>query len=199
MPILNFQLNSPGQGGVSPRIIYILSNDTIAQVSALGYLDWMPSQGLSLSIGDIALVTTKETPQSQYDVGWYEVSRVGAHWILIPTGSSGGGTIVDWVSITGTSQTAQAGIGYVPQNVALTTITLPSSPTFGNVVAVEGSGSGGWRLQAAAGQVIHIGSLTTSTAGSLSSVNRYDSTEVIYVETNSWKVRNVYSQGLTVA
>lgn len=89
MPVLNFQLTSVGQAGVSPTVIYIFTNDTVAEVTQTGYLDFIVKQGLSLGTDDIALVTTKETLQDDAQANWYNVDRVNGHWNLTQTPPGG--------------------------------------------------------------------------------------------------------------
>lgn len=99
MPVLSYQVNSPGQGGVNPKIVYIFTNDPISVVTQTGYIDWLANpQGIYS--GDVALVVTRETPSSTLGAGFYEFVRLGTgpHWDLVP--QSGGGSGVD--SVTGT-------------------------------------------------------------------------------------------------
>lgn len=92
MPILNVQPSQVGQSGVFPAIIYILTNDTLAEVSATGYLNGIVSKfGIPLSESDIALVTTKTSPNSNStQVGWFAVTKSGENWSLTAPTSEGG-------------------------------------------------------------------------------------------------------------
>ena len=91
MPILNFNVNQVGQAGVFPAIIYILTNDTLAEVTATGYLDGIVSGGTPLSEADIACVTTKTSPNAaSTQVGWFGVIKSGENWSLTATTSAGG-------------------------------------------------------------------------------------------------------------
>jgi hypothetical protein len=103
---------------------------------------------------------------------------------------------IAWNEVTGTSQTASTNAGYIANNAGLVTITLPSSAAVGKVVRVAGLGAGGWKIAQNASQVINFGSVatTTGTGGSLASVNRYDTVELLCVATNNtWVVLS--SQG----
>lgn len=73
--------------------------------------------------------------------------------------------------------------GYVSNAGALVTFTLPATAAVGTSLAVAGLGAGGWRVAQNAGQVIHLGpvSSTTGAGGSVSSTNRYDSMEILCV------------------
>lgn len=91
MPILNASVNQVGQAGVFPAIIYILTNDTIAEVTATGYLNGLVQKfNIPLSDSDMALVTTKTSPSAaSTQVGWFEVSKSGENWSLASPAAPG--------------------------------------------------------------------------------------------------------------
>lgn len=91
MPILNVSVNQVGQAGVFPAIIYILTNDTIAEVTATGYLNGLVQKfNIPLADSDMALVTTKTSPSaSSTQVGWFEVSKSGENWSLASPAAPG--------------------------------------------------------------------------------------------------------------
>ena len=62
--------------------------------------------------------------------------------------------ILVWQSVTGTNQQAQANTGYLASNPGTVTLTLPASPSVGDVVRVSGIGAGGWLIAQNAGQSI---------------------------------------------
>jgi len=115
-------------------------------------------------------------------MNWF-VSGVGNLMTLLPSGDlsvagtvtattfSGSGALV-WQVPAGTSVLAQPNTGYLLNNAALVTLTLPASPPIGAVVRVSGGGTGGWRISQNAGQSI-LGefsngtSTTTGTGGYL--------------------------------
>lgn len=104
-----------------------------------------------------------------------------------------------WVGVSGTSQAASVENGYIIQNSSLTSVTLPGVAPLGSVVAVQGLGAGGWSLIANAGQVINVGALPTSTAGSVSSTDQWDCIEVVCVVANTtWAMRSSVSSGFVV-
>ncbi len=84
-----------------------------------------------------------------------------------------------WASIAGTSQNAAVNTGYFPNNAGVVSITLPSSPTAGDIIKVMGFGAGGWSLIAQPGITIKLGAQTTSSGGSISSTNNWDSITVV--------------------
>lgn len=94
MAILNVNVNQVGQAGVFPALVYILTNDTVAEVTTAGYLNGLVKQNIPLSEADMALVTTKTTPNAtSTQVGWYEVSKSGDNWSLVPPGGAGSVTL----------------------------------------------------------------------------------------------------------
>lgn len=94
MPILNVQVNQVGQAGVFPAVIYILTNDTLAEVTATGYLNTIVENfHIPLSEADMALVTTKTSDNAALtSVGWFAVTFANGSWSL--TSPTGSGTVV---------------------------------------------------------------------------------------------------------
>ncbi len=64
------------------------------------------------------------------------------------------GTGIPWVDVTGTSVQAVSNTGYIANSPSQVTITLPASPTEGDIVRVTGAGAGGWKIAQNAGQSI---------------------------------------------
>lgn len=97
---------------------------------------------------------------------------------------TGGGLV--WTQIAGTTQTAASNNGYICQNAAQTTITLPASAAYGSVIEIIGEGAGGWTIvHPIAGHYIQYGNLaTTANTGSLTSTNRYDTVRLVCRETD---------------
>jgi 3D (Asp-Asp-Asp) domain-containing protein len=107
---------------------------------------------------------------------------------------------IQWFGIAGTSQAAAVGSGYVVQNAALTTVTLPATAPLGSIVHVQGLGAGGWVLAANVGQTIKIGAATTTSGGSLASTDQWDCVNVVCVVADTtWAVTFTLSSGLTIA
>lgn len=104
------------------------------------------------------------------------------------TSSSGG---ITWNEVTGTSQGASVDNGYICNNAALVTVTLPDTAVVGSVVRLGGKGAGGWKLAQNASENIRFGNTITSTGtgGYLSSTDDYDAIEVLCVTANTnWVV-----------
>lgn len=96
-----------------------------------------------------------------------------------------------WTTVTGTTQALVVNNGYVLNNAGVVTGTLPATAAVGDRIEIVGLGAGGWAIAQNAGQLIHLGSSTTTTGvgGSLASTNRYDSiTLICIVTTTTWTV-----------
>lgn len=91
MPILNAQTDQVGQAGVFPAIIYILTNDTMAEVTTAGYLNTLTDKfHIPLSEADMALVTTKTSESAKLtSVSWFAVTFANGLWSLIPPAGTG--------------------------------------------------------------------------------------------------------------
>lgn len=103
---------------------------------------------------------------------------------------------VQWVNVTGTTQTASVNHGYICNNASLVTITLPTTYAVGTIIRVAGSGAGGWEIAQPDGDNIKFGTSTTTTGtgGSLASVNDFDAVELLCIVANTtWAV--ISSQG----
>lgn len=91
MAILNITISQTGLAGVKPAMAYIETTNTVAEILATGYLNHAVEQGYTFPLPCIALVSTKETPTSQAETGWYGLSHVGTNWSLVLDTSSSGG------------------------------------------------------------------------------------------------------------
>lgn len=89
---------------------------------------------------------------------------------------SGVGGALTWNDVTGTSASMAINNGYLADNAGLVTLTLPVTAAQFSVIAVAGTGAGGWTIAQNGGQSINFGSSTTTVGatGSISSTNRYD-------------------------
>lgn len=91
-----------------------------------------------------------------------------------------------WLEVTGTSQTMAIERGYILNNVALVTATLPATAILGSKFRVAGKGAGGWKIAQNAGQRIFYSSSVTTTgvAGSLASTDTHDCVELLCITAN---------------
>lgn len=109
----------------------------------------------------------------------------------ITISATGGG--LSWVVVSGTSQTMAVNTGYTSNNAGLCTLTMPSTAAVGDTVVVTGLGAGGWAIAQNASQLIHFGSVVTTTgvSGSLASTNANDSITITCVVANTtWTTRS---------
>ena len=112
MPVLSYQVNAPGYGGINPKLVYIFTDDPVSVITATGYIDWLANQQ-GIYTGDVALIVSRQTPTSVFAANFYEFQRVGngPHWDLIPESGSA-----------------------LVQSVSGTLNQIIASPTTGNVV-----------------------------------------------------------------
>lgn len=89
MAILNVVTSVTGLVGVTPRIVYIDTNDTLATVTTAGYLNAAQANGASFKESDMALVTIKSSPSAtSIQVAWLEVSYSAGDWSLVAASST---------------------------------------------------------------------------------------------------------------
>jgi len=102
--------------------------------------------------------------------------------------ASGG---ISWSEVTDTSQAAAVDNGYICNNAALVTVTIPTTAAVGSVVRVCGKGAGGWKIAQNASELIYFGNTVTTTGdgGSLASSNDFDAVELVCITANTaWTV-----------
>lgn len=112
----------------------------------------------------------------------------GADSITINASAGGGMT---WNEETTTSATMAVDNGYIANNAALVTLTLPTTAAVGKVVKVVGKGAGLWRIAQNASEIIHFGNLdtTTGTGGYIEATHRRDAVELVCVVADTeWNV-----------
>jgi hypothetical protein len=129
------------------------------------------------------------------------VDPATAGYVLTSSGSSAGPSFQPipspffiWHDQTTTPVTLNTNEGYVMDDGATPIVaTLPAVANFGDVIVIEGKGSGLWTLQQNIGQTIYFGAISTTpgTGGSLSSTGQYDSVELLCITANTtFKVRS---------
>ena len=136
-----------------------------------------------LGAGQILIGTTASDPSAASltpGTGIAITSVTGS----ITIASTGVGSVV-WNDVSGTTQAAAINSGYIISNAGQTTVTLPATAAEGSVFGVAGKGAAGWILQANTGQTIHFGNASTSSGGSLTSTNLYDSVQIVCVTANT--------------
>jgi len=127
MPIKSITTEFAGEVGVSPRLVRIVTSDSVAQVTALDYLLPLEQQGYTFYPGDLCAITfTNVTvPFST----WYTLSKVGIDIILYPISALGNvitpvtdGDFAVYYGINGVTNDR----GYAPTNPALTKVVMAS-------------------------------------------------------------------------
>jgi len=97
-----------------------------------------------------------------------------------------------WNEVVGTSQAMAVDNGYVCNNVALVTCTLPDTAAFGSVIKICGKGAGGWKIAQNAGESIRWDEASVTTGGvggSLASTDDHDFVEILCTTANTtWTV-----------
>lgn len=167
-------------------------NTTISNASSV-------AQSQVVTIPDAAQSTANFALAPNALVSGNLVAASGTAGLLVDSGIPST-SIIQWHGISGTTQAAAVNSGYVVQNSSQTTITLPATAALGSVVSIRGLGAAGWILAANTGQVINLGNTPTSSGGSLTSSNLYDSVDVTcIVADTTWLVSSVISTELMVA
>ena len=157
----------------------------------------VPVQSGTMTNGQLIVGSTGATPVvASLTAGTGIAITPGAGSISIA--STGVGSLV-WNDVSGTSQAAAVNNGYIISNAGLTTVTIPATAAVGSVFAIAGKGAGGWVLQMNTGQVCHLNSSATSSAGSLASTNQWNAVQIVCVTANTTFTVMNSSGSLTVA
>lgn len=107
--------------------------------------------------------------------------------------AAGGGIM--WNEETGTSVTMAVDNGYIANNAALVTLTLPDTAALGSAIKIVGKGAGGWLIAQNAGESIRWDEATVTTTGvggSLASTDDHDFIEILCTTADTvWTVLSV--------
>jgi trimeric autotransporter adhesin len=118
-----------------------------------------------------------------------------------PSWASPGAAGFVWNNTTGSTQTMAVGNGYVDNGSGSPTVyTLPSAATVGQIVAIQGTGTGLWKIAQNANQYISFNAVTstTGTGGYIESTGQYDAVTLICNATNVGWVVNTSMGTITV-
>ena len=151
----------------------------------------------TMSNGQLIIGSTGATPTAATLTAGSGITITnGAASITISSSTSG----MTWSTFTCTTQASAVNNGYITNNAGSVTVTLPTTFAIGDEIEVKGLGAGGWVLAAGTATTVRIGSSTTTSAGSLTSANQYDTVKVTGLVANTtWSVDYVLSTGLTIA
>lgn len=141
MAILNIVTSVTGLVGVTPRIVYIDTNDTLATVTTTGYLNKAQQEGASFKESDMALVTIKSSPSAtSVQVAWLEISYSSGDWSLVASsttlplatanilvGNAAG--VATAVSMSGDATIASSGALTIAANAVTTTKIINAAVT----------------------------------------------------------------------
>lgn len=151
MAIKNILLGSAGLVGVEPRYDYILTDNTVAEVLASGFLNHYVDSGYAFSQGDVVSIITQASPSARKKAGLYQVDHNGANWNLIPLESSPllvmaqyttvGGAAAEAITISGVLSTDLADVQVVDNGTA--NVTVLQAACTANTLTVTFSGNPG--------------------------------------------------------
>lgn len=153
--------------------------------------------GVLLAAGEVLIGTTSGDPVDATLSAGTGISINSASG-AITISSSGVGSLV-WNDVSGTSQAAVVNNGYIISNAGQTTVTLPATSVEGAVFGIAGKGAAGWVLRMNTGQTCHLGNSATTSAGSLTSTNQWDSVQIVCVTANTTFTVLCVQGNLTVA
>jgi hypothetical protein len=117
----------------------------------------------------------------------------GANTLNMEVTSPGGG--FTW-AVTTVNASMVASNGYIANKAGLLTMTLPASSSIGDVVAITGiNNATGWKIAQNANQIIHFGTISTTTGatGFLASASTRDTVTMVCVVAGAsaeWNVIN---------
>ena len=150
--------------------------------------------------GQLIIGSTSATPTAATLTQGAGISITNAAGSITIATATGGMT---WTTVTGTSQQMAVNNGYVANNAAQVSFTLPASASVGDKVSIRGLGAGGWKIAQNSGQLIRVGTSvsTTGVGGQVASANQYDTINLECIVTDTtWTVCGApQSAGLTVA
>jgi len=148
MSIKDIKTDSVGHSGVTPKIVYISTDDTLATVTATGWLNGLITQGYDIKESDAFLITTKLTPNAAASqANWLEASKSGGEWSLIGMPSpasvtSVSGTAGRVTSTGGATPVIDIDAAYVGQTSLVTLGTVTSGVWSATGIAVNKGGTG---------------------------------------------------------
>ena len=156
------------------------ANSAVLSTSSTG----VPAWSASMTNGQLLIGSTGATPVLATLTGAGGISIINTAGAITVSGSGSG---YGWTEVTGTTQAMAVNNGYIANNAALVTLTLPATAAVGDTFIIQGKGAGLFRIAQNASQTINFGSspTTTGVGGSITATNRYDSLEIICITANN--------------
>lgn len=154
----------------------------------------------TLTNGQIVVGFTGNAPQRTTLTAGANISIMNAPGSITISGSSP--TPFIWSEVTTTSQTMSPNVGYVANNAALITLTLPTTSAFGDQIGLSGKGAGLFKIAQNAGQQILMGTnhTTVGVTGNVTATTADDSFTLLCITNNTtWKCLGAPSGNPTVA
>lgn len=182
-----------GAGTINYGAVTFSSSSSTINTTTKNPVAWTTLQGgtglTSYTTGDI-LYASATNVLSKLTIGSTGQSLVVASgvpsWGVSPSGG------ITWSVVTGTTQTAVAGNGYIANNAGQVAITLPATSSVGDTISVTGiNNATGWKIAQNAGNQIFFGtsSTTAGTGGSLTSAATRDAVTLVCMTANAvWQV-----------
>jgi len=162
----------------------VVSGLATANSSVLGTTSTgTPIQLGTMTNGQMIIGSTGATPAVGTITGSGNITvTTGAGTLAL---SLTGPASMTYASNTGTSATLNAFAAIIPINTLLFTFTLAATASVGDVFEIVGRGSGGWVLNLNVGQTIFGTGFSTSSGGSVTSTDRYNSIRFVCVVANT--------------
>lgn len=207
----SFSLTTGGGGSPGGSNTQVQFNDSSA-FGGSANLTWV-SPALTIGAAGATTGILKLTGSNSGTISISGASTAGTWTMTLPTSggtnnyvlSTNGSGVTTWVAqgagagvmtytdVSGTTQTIASNNAYGADNEALVTFTLPSSPSIGDLMEIDGVGAGGWKIaQNASQQIVMGGNATTAgTGGYLASTHKYDVVFLRYTTTNKFNITSV--------
>jgi hypothetical protein len=133
--------------------------------------------------------------EGNVDMDTFSMATGAGDGYVLKSDGSGVGTWTDcggWVVVTDATAAAAPNYGYLINRATKVTITLPVTAAVGDTLEIVGGvAAGGWHLAQNANQVVHFGTIstTTGTGGYLEATDHRDCIKLVCVVANTeWEV-----------
>lgn len=172
-------------GGLTSVIRSVLTNTSAGIPSFIG-----------LSSGQIIIGSTAGSPAAAFLSAGTGITITNAANSITIASSSGENA---WINQASTPITMVVNTPYTAETAGVLTFNVPATVAKNSTFEIVGVGAGGWLLQMNTGQVCNFNSTPTSSGGSLSSTNRYNTIKILCTTANTTFVVMSNEGTLTVA